>query len=124
MSRSARIASALALFVVAEIIYVATTCPTYFLVDCPELNAAAAEWGVPHPPGYPLYTMLGGPAIRLLPFGMAPLGAKGCCILVGYSILTPTPIDGQGNASNIYAIPNTYARPMNSSRSVLSSGSP
>ncbi|MFO0565673.1 MAG: DUF2723 domain-containing protein [Polyangiaceae bacterium] len=36
--------------------------------DSPELVAAAAEWGVPHAPGYPLFTLLGHLAAKL-PFG-------------------------------------------------------
>ena len=33
--------------------------------DCGDLVAAASVWGVPHPPGYPLYTVLAGLLIRI-----------------------------------------------------------
>jgi hypothetical protein len=39
--------------------YVPRLCPTVVLAgDSPELVAAGFEWGVPHPPGFPLYTLL------------------------------------------------------------------
>ena len=40
------------------------------------LASAAAVFGIPHPPGYPLWTMLGGVAVRLGSwFGMEPAAA-------------------------------------------------
>jgi hypothetical protein len=43
------------------------------LGDSSELAAAAVEWGIPHPPGYPLWTALGHLA-SLLSFGNPVLG--------------------------------------------------
>jgi hypothetical protein len=41
-------------------VYVSRLCPTLSLAgDSAELVAAAALWGVPHPPGYPLFTAIG-----------------------------------------------------------------
>jgi hypothetical protein len=41
-------------------VYVSRLCPTLSLAgDSAELVSAAALWGVPHPPGYPLYTAIG-----------------------------------------------------------------
>lgn len=41
-------------------LYVARACPTLSLNgDSAELVSAAALWGVPHPPGYPLFTAIG-----------------------------------------------------------------
>jgi hypothetical protein len=41
-------------------LYVARLCPTLSLNgDSAELVSAAALWGVPHPPGYPLFTAIG-----------------------------------------------------------------
>jgi hypothetical protein len=41
-------------------LYVARLCPSLSLTgDSAELVSAAALWGVPHPPGYPLYTAIG-----------------------------------------------------------------
>ena len=41
------------------LLYLATTCPTVYFGDSGELIAAADSLGVAHPPGYPLYTLLG-----------------------------------------------------------------
>ena len=54
--------------VVSFALFAFTVCPTIPFGDGPELIAAADSLGVAHPPGYPLYTMLGWLALRL-PFG-------------------------------------------------------
>ena len=41
-------------------VYVLTLCPTVYVEDSAEFATAAAVFGVPHPPGYPLYTLLAG----------------------------------------------------------------
>lgn len=46
-------------------LYVTTLCPGVFWGDSAELIGAAASLGIPHPPGYPLYTWLGHLFIRL-----------------------------------------------------------
>ena len=49
--------------------YAPRVCPTLYLVgDSAELTTAAAVWGVAHPPGYPLFTMMGHA------FASVPLG--------------------------------------------------
>ena len=40
-------------------LYLATLCPTVFWYDSAEYATAAAVLGIPHPPGYPLYTLIG-----------------------------------------------------------------
>jgi hypothetical protein len=40
-------------------VYLATLCPTVFVGDAGDFLTAAYTLGVPHPPGYPLYTLLG-----------------------------------------------------------------
>jgi tetratricopeptide (TPR) repeat protein len=50
-------------------VYAWTLCPTVPSGDSGELIAAAHVWGVAHPPGYPLFTMLAALADRLLPWG-------------------------------------------------------
>jgi hypothetical protein len=50
-------------------LYVATLCPTIFVEDSAEFSTAVATFGVPHPPGYPLYTLTGGLFTRALPIG-------------------------------------------------------
>jgi len=47
------------------VLFAATACPTIPFGDGPELIAAASCLGVAHPPGYPLYTLLGWLALRL-----------------------------------------------------------
>ncbi len=39
--------------------YLFTSCPTIFVGDSGEVVSAAFSLGVPHPPGYPLFTILG-----------------------------------------------------------------
>ena len=46
-------------FAVALAAYVATLAPTVTLEDCGELTTAATFLGVPHPPGYPSWTVIG-----------------------------------------------------------------
>jgi hypothetical protein len=40
-------------------IYWSTMCPTVYWYDSAEFAAAAHTLGIPHPPGYPLYTLVG-----------------------------------------------------------------
>lgn len=54
---------------VALLVYIATLAPSVTSEDSGELIAAAHCFGVPHPPGYPLWTILCGTFIRLLPWG-------------------------------------------------------
>ena len=49
-------------------LYAFTACPTPGVGDSGELAAAAATFGVAHPPGYPLYTLLTGLGVRALWF--------------------------------------------------------
>ncbi len=59
---------AAAVFVVALAVYLATLCPTVIDEDSGELAAAAHVLGIPHPTGYPLWTMLAR-ACDFLPVG-------------------------------------------------------
>jgi len=70
------------------LLYLATACPTVYFGDSGELIAAADSLGVAHPPGYPIYTLLGR-MILFLPLGepawrmnvlSAVLGALACAI--------------------------------------------
>ncbi len=45
--------------------------PSVTLEDSGELVTAASQWGVPHPPGYPLFSLLGNLWVRILPFEAA-----------------------------------------------------
>ena len=50
-------------------VYTITLAPTVTSEDSGELIAAAHCFGVPHPPGYPLWTMLCGAFIRVFAIG-------------------------------------------------------
>jgi hypothetical protein len=56
------------MFAVALVVYVATAAPDVLPADAGEFQLAAALLGVAHPPGYPLYTLVGHLFIRLLAF--------------------------------------------------------
>ena len=58
---------------VALVVYVRTMCPTIYVGDSGELAAAVHVVGIPHPPGYPLYVLLGKLFSVLVPFGRPAL---------------------------------------------------
>jgi hypothetical protein len=58
-----------AIGIFAFLIYLRTLCPTVYTFDCGEITTAVANGGVMHPPGYPLYTMIGWLFVHLIPFG-------------------------------------------------------
>src|ERR1043166_6124450 len=68
-----RSASTLAVIVAAAAgsLYFLTAARDIVVGDSPELTTAAVILGVPHPPGYPLFTMLGH-FFSLLPLGPIP----------------------------------------------------
>ena len=44
---------------VSLIVYIRTLCPTIYTDDCGEITTAVTTGGVVHPPGYPLYCLIG-----------------------------------------------------------------
>ncbi|HVZ79180.1 MAG TPA: DUF2723 domain-containing protein [bacterium] len=70
--------------------------PSFYMDDSPEITTAAATLGIAHPPGYPLYTLLGR-LLSLLPLGpiclrvnlLAALSGAGTCLLL-YILLSRT----------------------------------
>jgi tetratricopeptide (TPR) repeat protein len=56
-------------FLVTLVVYIATLAPNVTLEDSGELITGATKFGVPHPPGYPLWTMSGFLISHLFPFG-------------------------------------------------------
>ncbi len=54
-------------FAAALVLFGLTLAPGVQPADGGEFQLVIAEWGVAHPPGYPLYTMLGGVFARLVP---------------------------------------------------------
>ncbi|HVF98327.1 MAG TPA: DUF2723 domain-containing protein, partial [Chloroflexia bacterium] len=65
--RSPRLITTLSLFLGWLAVYLSTTSPTVNFIDSGELITAAYEPGIAHPPGYPLYVLLGYVASHLLP---------------------------------------------------------
>src|ERR1041384_389046 len=45
------------------LLYLRTLCPTVYLGDAGEISTAIATGGVVHPPGYPLFSLLGRAAL-------------------------------------------------------------
>ena len=66
----------------AAILYGVTAARDLVLGDTPELMTAAATLGVAHPPGYPLFTMLGH-LFSLLPFGAVPFRLNLLAVVCG-----------------------------------------
>jgi len=57
-------------------LYAALACRTIFTGDSAELATAAAVFGIPHPPGYPLYTLLTGVVLRVIPVSSPAFAAN------------------------------------------------
>lgn len=55
--------------IVAFLVYLATLTPTVFWGDSAELTTSAFFLGIPHPTGYPLYSLLGKAFISAVPLG-------------------------------------------------------
>ena len=58
-----------ATFALALVVYAATVAPDVLPADAGEFQLVAALLGVAHPPGFPLYTILGHLFVRLVPWG-------------------------------------------------------
>ncbi len=67
-SRALHYAFAALAFTVAMVTYSLTVQPTVPFWDCGEFTAAAVQQQVPHPPGAPLFLMM-GKVFHLIPFG-------------------------------------------------------
>jgi hypothetical protein len=61
------------------LLYLRTLCPTVYLGDAGEISTAIATGGVVHPPGYPLFSLLGRAALVLVPCG-EPAFRLGCLV--------------------------------------------
>lgn len=58
-----------ALFLIAFLVYLTTAAPDVLPADAGEFQLVAVRLGVAHPPGFPLYTLVGHLFVRLLPWG-------------------------------------------------------
>jgi tetratricopeptide (TPR) repeat protein len=58
----------LGIFLATFIVYLKTMAPTASFWDCGEFITISKILGIPHPPGYPLYAIVGRVTIMLLPF--------------------------------------------------------
>ncbi len=68
MSRpSTPLAAALTAFLASLLLYLLTLCPTVYVAGTGENATAAATLGVPHPPGFPLFCLLGRLAVLAAP---------------------------------------------------------
>ncbi|MCB2206451.1 DUF2723 domain-containing protein [bacterium] len=59
-TRRLRWFASLAVFLLCLIVYVLTLAPSMDFIDAGELSAVAHTWGIAHPTGYPLFTLLAG----------------------------------------------------------------
>lgn len=66
----------LALFLAVLALYLLTLAPDIVFGDPSEYTFIPAIWGVAHPPGYALMTLLGGLWQRIIPFGSIPWRAN------------------------------------------------
>ena len=60
------------LWLAAFLVYAATTARDVLPADSGEFQLIAAGWGIGHPPGYPLYTVVSALWSRLIPVGILP----------------------------------------------------
>src|SRR3989344_4733107 len=56
-------------FILPLALYIKTLAPTYIPVDSAEFALCMHFWGVCHPPGFPLYVLLGKLFTDFFPFG-------------------------------------------------------
>jgi Ca2+/Na+ antiporter len=76
---------AFTVFLISELVYVLTMAPTFSFWDCGEFVAVAYTLGVPHPPGTPIFTVLGR-LFTMIPIG--DIGARVNLISTLFSALT------------------------------------
>ncbi len=105
---------AVAVFLIALVTYLRTVQPTVPYWDCGEFIASAAVLGVPHPPGTPLF-MLVGRMFAMLPFGeiawrvnIVSSVASALAVMFGYLIVTWIIRKWYKNADSIYKRATIY----------------
>src|SRR5437660_1928409 len=98
----------------AALLYFLTAARDIVVGDTPELITAAVTLGVPHPPGFPLFTMLGH-LFSLLPLGPIPfrvnlLAATCDALTVGVVYLTALRLSGNCFAAAVAALTLAVSR--------------
>ena len=88
--------------VIALLAFVATLSPGLLPSDAGEYQLVIAEWGVAHPPGYALYTLLAGGFARVMPFDFA-LSTNLFSALVAALTVTLTAYIAQRETGNVFA---------------------
>ena len=94
--------------IAAGVLYFLTAARDIVVGDTPELITAATTLGIAHPPGYPLFTMLGH-LFSLLPFGSIPFRVNLLSVVcdsltVGVVYLIAVPLTGSRIAAAIAAL--------------------
>ena len=56
-------------FVLPLALYIKTLAPTYIPIDSAEIALCMKFWGICHPPGFPLYILVGRIFTDIFPFG-------------------------------------------------------
>lgn len=81
------------------LLYLRTLVPGVGTADAADLTAAAASLGIPHPPGYPLHTLLGWLASRLTPDNpaLAVNALTAVCSSLAAAVLALTAISWTGS---------------------------
>jgi hypothetical protein len=67
------------------LLYLRTLCPTVYLGDSGEFCTAIATGGIAHPPGYPLFSLLGRVVLCLIPWG-EPAFRIGCVVAMAAAV--------------------------------------
>ncbi len=100
---SAQITCGIAVFLAIFFIYLKTLYPTIGLLDSGDMVSSAYNLGIPHPPGYPLYCLLGKLWLFIIPFGniafkmniFSSLAASIACMMVYFIVLKVIPTKGK-----------------------------
>ncbi|MFH1860310.1 MAG: DUF2723 domain-containing protein [bacterium] len=109
-----RIIYGIAVFLAIFFIYLKTLYPTIGLLDSGDMVSSAYNLGIPHPPGYPFYCLLGKLWLTLLPFGniafkmniFSGLAASIACMMVYFIVLKVCPMPVKGRLKYIiYCFP-------------------
>jgi tetratricopeptide (TPR) repeat protein len=90
----------IAVFLTIFSVYLKTLYPTIGLLDSGDMVSSAYNLGIPHPPGYPIYCLLGKLWLTIIPFSniafkmniFSSLAASIACMMVYFIVLKITPM--------------------------------